>query len=59
MMLLTKYQGSGPCDFRQEDFKFSSRKSIFSLCDQDINGPEPFEQLFKEDPLKIIPATFV
>ena len=30
-----QYQGSGPCALKQEDFflKFSSQKSIFSLCD--------------------------
>ena len=37
MMLHTKYQSSRPCGFREEDFlKFSSRKSIFSLCDLDM-----------------------
>ena len=37
MMIHIKYQGSRPCSFRQEDFfKFSSGKSIFSLCDLDM-----------------------
>ena len=36
-ILLTKYQGSMPSGFSKEDF-FSSRKSIFSLCDLDMQG---------------------
>ena len=48
MMLHTKYQGSRPYGFRQEDFLlFSSRKTIFSLGDLDMHGPELFEQLLK------------
>ena len=36
-MLHTKYQGSKPCGIRQEYFlKFSSRKSILSLYDLDM-----------------------
>ena len=38
MMLHSKYQGSRPCGFRKEFFKFSSGKSIFSLCDLDMQG---------------------
>ena len=37
MMLHTQYQGSRPSGFRQEDFlKFSTWRSIFSLCDLDM-----------------------
>ena len=36
-MLHAKYQVFSPIGFRQEDFvKFSSQKSIFSLCDLDM-----------------------
>ena len=35
MMLHTKYQGSRPYGFSQEDFKVLFRKSISRMCDLD------------------------
>ena len=40
------------------DKKIISRKSIFGLCDLDLQRPEPFEQLYKEGHIRIIPAKF-
>ena len=36
MMLDIKYQESWPWGFRQDVLKFTSRISIFSLCDLDM-----------------------
>ena len=36
MKLHTKYQRSGPSGFRQDFFKFSVKKFIFSSCDLDV-----------------------
>ena len=59
MMLDNKYQGSMPCGFRQEDFlKFSSGKSIFSLCDLDMQRTRTILTVIKEGHIRIIPAKF-
>ena len=59
MMLHTKYQGSRSCGFKQEDFlKFSFRKSIFSLCDLDIQWTFTIWTIIKEGHIRIIPAKF-
>jgi len=47
MMLYTKYETSGPCCFRQEDFRKLHLKNLFIdpktyLCNQS----EPFEQFW-------------
>ena len=59
MMLHTKYQGYRPCAFRQEDFlKFSSQKSIFSLCDLDMQQTIAISTIIKDGHIRIIPAKF-
>ena len=42
MMLQTKYQGSGPCGFTQEDFFHISPYTCISLCKTRVPGAGPF-----------------
>ena len=59
MMLHTKYQSSRPCGFREEIFlKFSSSKSIFSLCDLDMQWTGTIRTILKEGHIRIIPTKF-
>ena len=57
-MLHTKYQSSWPCGFKKEDFlKFSSWKSIFSLCDLDMQWAKSIWTIFKEGQIRnILPS---
>jgi len=44
-MLYTKYEGSGLCSFRQEDFKKLHFENLFFDLVTDLsNQSEPFEQ---------------
>ena len=57
MMLHTKYAGYCPSGFRQEDFlKLSFGKSIFSLCDLDMERQRTIWTNIKEVHIRIIPA---
>ena len=58
MMLHTKYQGSRPCGLRQDFLKFSSQKSIFSLCDLDMHMTITISTIIKEGHIRIIPDKF-
>ena len=58
-MLHTKYQSSRPCGFREEDFlKFSSWKSLFSLCDLDMQWTRTTWTILKEGHIRFIPTKF-
>jgi len=47
MMLYTKYEISGPCSFRQEDFrKMHFENLLFYPMTYLCNQSEPFEQLW-------------
>ena len=58
-MLHTKYQEFRSYDFRQEYFsQFSSRKSIFSLYDIDMQQTGTIRTSIKEGHIRIIPVKF-
>ena len=47
MMLYTKYETSGPCSFRQEDFfKLHFESLLFDPVTYLSNQSEPFEQFW-------------
>jgi len=47
MMLYTKYENSGHCSFRQEDFlKLHFKNLLFDPVTYLCNQSEPFEQLW-------------
>jgi len=47
-MLYTKYEGSGPCSFRQEHFfKLHLKKNMFDSVTYLRNQSEPLEQFWK------------
>jgi len=47
MMLYTKYNSSGPCSFRQEDFlKLHLENTFFDPMTYICNQSEPFEQFW-------------
>jgi len=51
MMLYTKYESSGPCSFRQEDFwKLHFENLLFDPVTYLCNQSEPFEQLGRGPP---------
>ena len=59
MMLHNNYQCSMPCGFRPEDFQSFHLENLFLACVTWIcYGQEPFEQLYKECYIRIIPAKF-
>ena len=57
-MLHTKYQGSRPCGFRQEDFLSFHLENHFSLCYLDMQRTGTIGTIIKESHVRIIPAKF-
>jgi len=59
MMLYTKYESSGPCSFRQEDFfKLHFENLLFDPVTYICNQLERFEQLLVGDYAGTIPVKF-
>ena len=58
MMLHTKYQGSRPFGFRQEDFKVFISKIYFRLCDLDTERTGTIRTLIRQGHIRIIPVKF-
>ena len=46
MMLYTKYESTGPCSFRQEDFLKLHLRKPFDPVTYSRNQSEPFEQFW-------------
>ena len=57
-MLHTKYQGSRPCGFRQEDFKALIPRICFNSFDLVMQWIEAILIIIKEGHTKIIPTKF-
>ena len=57
-MLHTKYQSSRHWGFRERFLKFSSWKSIFSLCDLDMQWTAIIWTIFKQGHIRMIPTKF-